>query len=49
MSGASQREIAEMLGHKDLAMVKRYSHLSKDHLQKVARRMNTKLGLLPKK
>lgn len=45
MSGATQRDIAEMLGHKDMAMVKRYTHLSKEHLQKVARKMNKKLGL----
>ena len=32
MSGTSQRDIAEILGHKDLRMTYRYSHLSKDHL-----------------
>lgn len=46
MTGATARDIAELLGHKDLAMVKRYSHLSKDHLHSVARRMNTGLNLL---
>lgn len=32
MSGASQRDIAEILGHKDLRMTHRYSHLSQSHL-----------------
>lgn len=32
MTGASQRDIAEILGHKDLRMTYRYSHLSQDHL-----------------
>lgn len=32
MSGASQRDIAEILGHKDLRMTQRYSHLSQSHL-----------------
>lgn len=45
MSGASMRDIAELLGHKDLAMVKRYSHLSKSHLEKVARKMHRHLKL----
>ena len=31
MSGASLAEIAEVLGHKTLQMVKRYSHLSEQH------------------
>ena len=31
MNGASLLEIADVLGHKTLAMVKRYSHLSTDH------------------
>lgn len=31
MSGASALEIADVLGHKTLAMVKRYSHLSASH------------------
>ena len=32
MSGASQRDIAEILGHKDLRMTLRYSHLTQQHL-----------------
>ncbi|WP_031405392.1 site-specific integrase [Thiomonas sp. FB-Cd] len=42
MSGASLAEIAEILGHKTLAMVKRYSHLSHDHVASVAERMAAK-------
>ena len=33
MSGVSLLSIAEILGHKTLQMVKRYSHLSQDHLR----------------
>ena len=33
-------EIAEVLGHKTLAMVKRYSHLTEQHTSKVVARMN---------
>lgn len=40
MSGASLAEIAEILGHKTLAMVKRYSHLSDSHKHSVVDRMN---------
>lgn len=40
MSGASLAEIAEILGHKTLAMVKRYAHLSDSHKYSVVDRMN---------
>jgi integrase len=40
MSGASLSEIAEILGHKTLAMVKRYAHLSDSHKHAVIDRMN---------
>ncbi len=40
MSGASLGEIADILGHKTLAMVKRYSHLSESHKHSVVDRMN---------
>ena len=33
-------EIAEVLGHKTLAMVKRYSHMAEQHTAKVEARMN---------
>lgn len=42
MSGASLAEIAEVLGHKTLAMVKRYAHLSESHQHSVIDRMNKK-------
>jgi integrase len=40
MNGASIAEIAEVLGHKTLAMVKRYTHLSEAHTAGVVERMN---------
>lgn len=43
MNGASLAEIAEVLGHKTLAMVKRYSHLSEAHTMGVVTRMNEKI------
>jgi site-specific recombinase XerD len=43
MSGASLAEIAEVLGHKTLQMVKRYSHLSEAHTVGVVARMNKKI------
>ena len=43
MNGASIAEIAEVLGHKTLQMVKRYSHLSEAHTQSVVASMNDKI------
>lgn len=43
MNGASLAEIAEVLGHKTLAMVKRYAHLSESHTANVVSRMNEKI------
>jgi integrase len=43
MSGASLAEIAEVLGHKTLQMVKRYAHLSDSHVSSVVERMNRKV------
>jgi integrase len=43
MNGASLAEIAEVLGHKTLAMVKRYAHLSEAHTAKVVESMNEKM------
>lgn len=40
MNGASLIEIAAVLGHKTLSMVKRYSHLSEQHTAAVVERMN---------
>ena len=43
MNGASLLEIADILGHKTLQMVRRYSHLSEDHKTDVLERMNMKV------
>lgn len=43
MNGASLAEIAEVLGHKTLQMVKRYSHLSEAHTAGVVARMNARI------
>ena len=40
MNGASLAEIAEILGHKTLQMVRRYAHLSEAHTSKVLESMN---------
>jgi integrase len=40
MHGASLVEIAEVLGHKTLQMVKRYAHLAEAHTAQVVARMN---------
>jgi integrase len=39
MNGASLLEIGDVLGHKTLAMVKRYSHLTEAHTKSVVERM----------
>ncbi|MCZ6803422.1 MAG: site-specific integrase [Proteobacteria bacterium] len=43
MSGATLTEIAEILGHKTLQMVKRYSHLTEQHTSKVVAKMNKQI------
>ncbi len=43
MNGATLVEIAGVLGHKTLQMVKRYSHLSEEHISGVVGRMNTRI------
>ena len=43
MNGASIAEIAAVLGHKTLQMVKRYAHLSEAHTSKVVAAMNAKI------
>ena len=39
MSGASLIEVAEILGHKTLSMVRRYAHFTRGHTQGVMERM----------
>ncbi|KAA1175878.1 site-specific integrase [Marinobacter salinexigens] len=41
MNGAGLRELADILGHKTLAMVQRYSHLTQDHKAAVVERMTS--------
>ena len=43
MNGASLNEIAEILGHKTLEMVKRYAHLSEAHTASVVLAMNDRV------
>jgi len=43
MAGATTAELAEILGHKTLQMVKRYSHLSTAHTSGVLERMAAKV------
>ncbi|NGX46776.1 MAG: Tyrosine recombinase XerD [Chlamydiae bacterium] len=40
MNGASLAEISEVLGHRTLAMVKRYAHMSEGHAAKIVSKMN---------
>jgi len=47
MNGATVAELAEILGHKTLAMVKRYSHLSTSHTSGVLERMAAKIFAEP--
>jgi len=43
MNGATLTEIADVLGHKTLQMVKRYSHLSEQHTSKIVAKMNEQI------
>jgi len=43
MDGASPVEIAAVLGHRTLQMVKRYAHVANDHTSKLVRSMNEKI------
>ncbi|MFZ2171052.1 MAG: site-specific integrase [Methylococcaceae bacterium] len=43
MNGASMADIAAVLGHKTLQMVRRYAHLSDDHVSNVVASMNAKI------
>lgn len=43
MNGASLVEIAEVLGHRTLQMVRRYAHLSEGHVTDLVKRVNAKV------
>ncbi|MCC6598015.1 MAG: site-specific integrase [Alphaproteobacteria bacterium] len=43
MNGATPSEIAEVLGHQSLSMVKRYAHLCDSHTATVVKRMNERM------
>ncbi|MEM8933642.1 MAG: tyrosine-type recombinase/integrase, partial [Acidobacteriota bacterium] len=43
MNGATLAELADVLGHKSLQMVKRYAHLAEAHTHDVVRRMNERM------
>jgi integrase len=43
--GASRLEIADVLGHRTMAMVKRYSHLAQGHKTTVVEKMARERGL----
>ncbi len=43
MNGATLLEIAEVLGHKTLEVVKRYAHLAESHTAQVVESMNKKI------
>jgi len=43
MQGAGLLEIADMLGHKTLQMVKRYAHLSGDHKRSLAEKLDANI------
>jgi hypothetical protein len=44
-TGASLLELADTLGHRTLAMVKRYSHLTQSHKVAAIEKMAKKRGL----
>jgi len=47
MSGADLQDVAELLGHRDLRMAKRYSHLSPAHLSAAVKRLDNVFGKVP--
>lgn len=45
MSGADLQDVAELLGHRDLRMTKRYSHLSPAHMSAAVKRLDVVFAL----
>jgi integrase len=45
MSGANIRVVQQLLGHKDIKMTMRYSHLSQDHLQEAVEKLGYRFGI----
>ena len=45
MNGASQLEVAEVLGHRTLQMVRRYAQLSESHVNNLMEELNEKFFL----
>jgi integrase len=43
MAGASLREIGEVLGHRSMQMVKRYSHFVDDHIAELGKRISERI------
>ena len=44
MSGADLQDVADLLGHRDLRMTRRYSHLSRAHLSAAVKRLDGVFG-----
>jgi len=44
MSGADLQDVADLLGHRDLRMTRRYSHLSPAHLSAAVKRLDSVFG-----
>ena len=45
MSGATQSELMEVLGHRSPVMTRRYAHFNKEHLAKLLQRTNNNLNI----